>query len=210
MGRPQTFDQHALAARGLELVGDEGWPAVSVRSVADRLGVSSMAIYRVVPDAQALRHVIADAAAEPIQPDLEHHDVFIALEDWAGVAYRHLEQYRGLSAFVIGTWTELPHWLDIIEQHLVAAATSGLTGPKAIATVNSVFAYVLVRGQLRDSLAASRQREMAPVRFDPARYPLIRRNLREFTTAQTTKHFNAGLDALIAGLRATQPTARRR
>ena len=66
MTRTQTFDVGDLAAAGLRVVESAGWTAISVRSVAERLGVSPMALYRVAPDAQQLRRVIADAAAAPI------------------------------------------------------------------------------------------------------------------------------------------------
>jgi AcrR family transcriptional regulator len=201
MARPQTFDRSDLTAAGLSLVEHEGWSAVSVRSVAERLGVSPMALYRLVPDAQHLRHVIADAAAQPIQPDPGAGDVFETLDAWARRAYRQLSRYPGLSSYVIAEWTELSNWLDIIEALLGRAEADGIIGAQAVATVNAIYAYVLARGQLRDTAAAAPRRQLAPVRRHRGRYPLIHRNITEFTTAKTDKHFALGLDVLIDGLR---------
>ena len=67
--------------------------------------------------------------------------------------------------------------------------------------MNAIYTYVLVRCQLRDNAAAAPRRRLAPVRSQRGRFPLIRANLGEFTTAQTDKHFALGLDVLTNGLR---------
>jgi AcrR family transcriptional regulator len=201
MARPQGFDLADLAEAGLGVVTDDGWRAVSFRSVAERLGVSPMALYRLTPDARRLRHAVADAAAPPIPADAAAVDLVAALHTWADRAYRQLARYPGLASYVIAEWTELPSWLDIVESFLAAAAAGGVTGAPAVATVNAVYTYVLLRCQVRDGATAAPRRQLAPVRAQRKRYPLIRANLAEFTTAQTDKHFAIGLDVLIAGLR---------
>jgi len=201
MARPQAFDTSDLAVAGLDLVADVGWAAISVRSVADRLRVSPMALYRVAPDAQHLRRIIADAAAEPIQPQTDSGDLLETLDIWARRAYRHLGRYPGLAGYVITEWTELPHWLDIVEALLAQATADAMVGPRAVATMNAIYTYVLLRCQVRDTAAAAPRRRLAPVREQRSRYPQIRANLGEFTTAKTDKHFSIGLDAFIRGLR---------
>ena len=201
MARPQAFDLVDLASAGLDLVEAEGWPAVSIRSVAGHLGVSPMALYRVVADGQELRRVIADAAAARIRPGPDGGDVIDALHAWARRAYRQLGRYPGLAAYVVTEWTELPSWLDIVETFLAYAQSGGLVGAPAVATVNAIYAYVLLRCQIRDTFAAAPHRQLAPVRAQRARYPLIRANRSEFTTAKTDRHFALNLDVITNGLR---------
>src|SRR5690348_10799303 len=145
MGRPAIFDLGDVEAAGLAVVAGGGWTAVSVRSVARRLGVSTMALYRVVPDAPGLRDAIADAAAGPIRPVAgagAGDDLVDVLDRWADQAHRHLGRHPGLAGYVVGRWTELPRWLDIVEGLLDAAAAAGIRGQEAVATVNAVFAFV--------------------------------------------------------------------
>jgi AcrR family transcriptional regulator len=201
MARPQTFGMRDLTTAGLELVEHEGWSAVSFRSVAAYLDVSPMALYRLTPDAQDLRRVIADAAAEPIQPHSQADKLIDALHDWARAAYRHLGRYPGLPSYVISEWTELPRWLDIVETFLRRADSEGIEGSQAVAAVNAIYAYVLVRCQVRDTASAAPRRRLAPVQHERDRYPLIRHNIAEFTTAKTDKHFAIGLDLITNGLR---------
>jgi AcrR family transcriptional regulator len=197
--RPQ-FDAASLCEAGLAVVRREGWPAVSVRSVADELGVSPMALYRLVADAGELRRRIADAAA--VTGPQPRHDLPLpdALRTWAVGAHRHLVRHRGLASFVLVHWTELPAWLDVVEHLLSVAHDDGLDGPAAVASVNAVFAYVLARAQVHDALAGGPRRQLAPVRAEPGRYPHVWANRPEFARARTERHFLVGLAALVAGL----------
>lgn len=199
MGRLPAFDLDQVAAAGLRLVRREGWAAVSVRALADELGVTPMALYRVAADADGLRDLVADAAAPPVDRGSGEPLVDV-LRAWAVAAYGHLAEYPGLAAYVIVQWTELPAWLDVVEQLLGAADDDGLDGPAAVATVNAVFAYVLVRAQLRDAARVAPRRALGPLADDPDRYPHVRATRGEFATRQTERHFAFGLRALLAGV----------
>lgn len=198
MARPRTFDAGSLAAAGLAVAGRDGWPAVTLRSVAEELGVSPMALYRVAHDADELRRLVADAAAPPVE--LSAAALGVGLRAWAVAAYADLGRRPGLAGYVVAHWTELPAWLDVVEALLDRAAGEGLDGPEAVATVNAVFAYVLVRAQLRDGLAAAPRRRLSPLGDEPDRYPHLRRQRAEFARARVDEHFDFGLSALLAGL----------
>lgn len=201
MARPARFDRSEVADAGLAVVADAGWPAVSMRSVATRLGVTPMSLYRVVADADALRDLVADAAAAPIRPSSGPGGLEAMLHAWAIDAHRHLAGLRGLATYVAARWTELPRWLDIVEQLLDAAEAEGITGEAAVAEVNAVFAYVLARSQFRDGVTPSRA--LRPMVDDPDRYPRMVANRTQFEVARVEPHFRYGLDALVAGRRRT-------
>lgn len=199
MTRAPRFDEASLAAAGLAVVRDDGWAAVTVRAVADRLGVTPMALYRVAPDAEHLRRLVADAAAPAVVVAAGGQLVEV-LRAWAVDAHVALRALPGLAGYVVAHWTELPRWLDVVEALLGAAAADGLEGADAVAAVNAVFAYVLGRAQLHDAIAAAPPRRLGPLRDEPARYPLLRENRGEFARARVEHHFLHGLDALLAGL----------
>ena len=199
MARPRSFDATTLASAGLAVAGREGWAAVTLRTVADELGVSPMALYRVADDAEQLRRLVADAAATPVAGD-GSGPLAAALRDWALAAHRDLCRRPGLAGYVVAHWTELPAWLDVVEALLARAAGEGRDDGDGVATVNAVFAYVLVRAQLHDGLAGAPRRQLQPLRDHPDRYPQIRRQRAEFARARVDEHFRFGLDALLAGL----------
>src|SRR5690349_1804294 len=106
MARPLTFDLDDLVEASLGVIGSEGWDALSMRSAADALGVTPMALYRVVPDARRLRQIAADAVARQLPPPpppssssassgARAGDLVGALRRWAHGAYRELCAYPG-------------------------------------------------------------------------------------------------------------------
>jgi AcrR family transcriptional regulator len=195
--RPQIFKTGDVALAGLR-VSRRGWSTVTFRSVAAELGVSPMALYRVASDAEELRRLIANSAADAIQPvDLGDFDE--TLKAWAERAHRYLSRFPGLSAFVTAEWKHLPRWLDIVEGLLSAAYNAGLDGPAAVAAANAIFAYVLARVQLREAAGAGRH-TLGSVAADSERYPLLRENRSEYAKCEAEKHFSIGLAAIIAGL----------
>lgn len=204
MGRARTFETDDVAAAGLAVVRRDGWAAVSVRSVAAELGVSPMALYREVADADDLRRLIADAAGRtgPVVP--AGGDLLEALGTWGRALYRHLGQFPGLAGELLVQWTELPSWLGVIDELLGRAADAGLDDDAVVGTVNAVFAFVLVRAQLGDFARAAPQRPLAPLRADRRRrrYPNIRRLRPHFATRRSDDAFAFGLEALLAGLAA--------
>lgn len=167
-----------------------------------------MALYRLVSDAEQIRDLIADRAGRDLQGVDVGGPLHVVLRAWAEHAYRQLGRYPGLAAYVIVRWTELPAWLDVVESFLARADDEGLAGERAVATVNAVFAYVLVRAQLHDAAGGAPSRDLAPLRNDPYRYPHVGASQAEFRIRRTDNHFRFGLDALLAGLAAASAPAR--
>lgn len=197
MARPRRFDVASLRVAGVAVARRDGWASVTLRAVADELGVSPMALYRVARDAEQLRRLVADAAAPPVPAAGSQAE---RLEAWAVAAHADLGRTPGLAGYVVAHWTELPAWLDVVEALLAAAVVDGRDGSDAVAAVNAVFAYVLARAQLRDGLAAAPERRLAPLHDQPDRYPHLRANRPEFARARVDVHFRFGLRALLAGL----------
>lgn len=197
MGRHPQFDVDALAEAGLRITSRDSWTAVSVASVAAELSVTAMALYRVVDNAEQLRQVIADSAA-PKVPDSSELKLIDALRTWAVNTHQQLNTLPGLASYVIHEWTELPNWLEIVERFLALGANEGLQGSDAVATINAVFAFVLARAQLRDSVRP--ERRLRPLFEHPERYPFVAKNLTEFRNAHSEAAFKFGLDALTRGL----------
>jgi AcrR family transcriptional regulator len=199
MARNPRYDRDDLVRAGLELVSRSGFDAVTMRSIASALGISPMALYRVVPDAETLKDVVADSAAEQLQPS--DGSLGEVLESWATAAYASLSEYPGLAGYVLHRWTDLPGWLTIVDNLLGAAAREGVEGSLAVARVNAVFAFVLARAQLRENVGGS-SRSLRLLATFPERFEYVRANREAFLVAESDRHFAFGLAALLAGLRA--------
>lgn len=202
MARAARYDLDDLVEAGLGVVRRSGFTSISVRSVAAAIGVSPMALYRLISDAEELKAVIAEAAARNLRPDGTHLSQDV-LRQWAERAYATLSEHPGLAAYVLAHWTDLAGWLAIVDSLLALAANDGVAGPIAVARVNAVFAFVLSRAQLRE---ARTSRTLQLLDDATGRFPFVRANRDQFVTAEADRHFTFGLTALLAGLEAISGT----
>jgi len=70
MGRPAQIDRNAVLAASLQLADEQGLAAVTMQAVADRLGVTPMALYRHVANkADLLDGVVESILMEVPLPD---------------------------------------------------------------------------------------------------------------------------------------------
>jgi len=70
MDAPSTAQKIALAAR--KLLDKEGAEAVTMRRVAEAVGITAMAIYRHYPDREALLNALADGGFEELADSLKN------------------------------------------------------------------------------------------------------------------------------------------
>jgi AcrR family transcriptional regulator len=201
MSRTSRFDQDDAIAAGLAVVRRSGFESISLRAVAAALGVSPMALYRVVRDGDQLRSIIVDGTAKDLQPRVEA-SLEETLRAWADRSYVTLCSYPGVAGYVLVHWTELPGWLGIVDRLLAQAGAEGVEGPIAVGQVNAVFAFVLSRAQLHDSLREAPRRTLQLLDSSGDGFPFVRANRDQFVVAETDRHFSLGLTALLAGLHA--------
>jgi AcrR family transcriptional regulator len=184
---------------GVDVVRARGVEALGVRSVADRLGVTPLALYRYVRDGDELHASVIGLILAGLPRPGAAGAPADRMREWALAARAMLTRYPGLARYLLLRGFELEDALDGVEGLLGVAADAGLTGFECVAAANAVFTYVLMRVEAETSVRAARvvTRSLRPVRRDPQRYPLARRYESEFTTARFDDHFTFGLDALL-------------
>jgi AcrR family transcriptional regulator len=139
---------------GIEIADAEGLAALSMRRVAERLGFTTMALYRYVPGKAELLDLMADTVAGELAPpedaaagwraQLEH----FARADWA-LFHRHPWALQlSVNRPVAG-----PNGLASYDATLRAVSAIGLTPGEVIAVVHTVYNYV--RGTARVSVDAA-------------------------------------------------------
>lgn len=183
---------------GAALVSESGWDRLSLRSVAERLSVTPMALYRHVPDCETLMTSVLNEICTAIPDVLDTNDLERDLGSWARALLEHLRSYPGVAGHLMITWFEAPAVLARVDSLLGLVRRRGLDGFEAVAVTNAVFTYVLMRAeaerQVRSAGVEKRQLSASP---DVLAHlsPLA----EHYTSAQFDAHFDFGLDALIAG-----------
>jgi AcrR family transcriptional regulator len=196
-----ALDADVVVAAGVEVVRAHGWGGLSLRAVAAQLEVTPMALYRHVPDVAALTNEVIESISARMTEVPRSGDVREDLWAWAHAARSALSPFPGVAAHLLTVWFEVPSVLGTIEDLLDVAYDGGLDGFEAVAAVNALFMYVLMRaeaeqtvrtaGAVRRSLALAKSRRPLPRLRSLASY---------YTTAELDRHFEYGLQALLAGI----------
>jgi len=131
-----------IVAAAVEVADEEGLSALSMRRVAEKLGFTTMSLYRYVPGKAELLDLMQDAvAAEIVLPD---HGLdwraglaFSARQDW------ELFQRHPWMAQVTSTRSVPgPHYMAELEARLRVLSGAGLSGRETMAVANLVSQYV--------------------------------------------------------------------
>jgi AcrR family transcriptional regulator len=158
--RPRlTTDAIALAA--IVLADAEGLDAVSMRRVAERLGVAAMSLYRYVPGKAGLLDLVVDRVCAEVEPVPRRGGWRTRLERVA-VANRNLfVRHPWLLDVFPGRPPLGPGVIGKYERELRALAGSGLGDVELDLVLSAVLAYV--RGAARSVVESSQLREQTGV-----------------------------------------------
>ena len=171
--------------------------ALGIRSVAGIVGTTPMALYRYVADATDLRDAVLERlfVSLPTRPGSVDD-----LGSWARQFRGWLLEVPGLSRLVLIRWFELAPMLDLVEALLKVFRDVGLKGFELVAAANSVFSYVLARGQLEEAVRASGVRRALRWEAGEAERPLLDSLRGEYEIARLDEHFDFGLRLVLTGL----------
>lgn len=186
---------------GAGLVRRDGWSALSLRGVAATLGVTPMALYRHVPDSDALLTGVLDAIVAGAPTAQSTGDLAADLARWARDLHGYLSRFAGVAGRLLTAWFDCGPMLERLEDLLALVAEHGIEGYEAVAVTNALFTYVLMRGeaerQVRSAGVVRRRLRRASGGRELTRLQSLSQH---YTTAQFDAHFEFGLGALIAGM----------
>jgi AcrR family transcriptional regulator len=222
-GPKRSLDMHALARAGIRRADAAGLDAVSMRTVAADIGVSSMALYRYVRSKQELLLMMVDEAIGPpprtTSRDSNWRD---GLTTWAHAARDRLRAHPWVLDVPVAEPPILPYQTQWTEWGLDVLAATPLTEPQKLSALLLVNVYV--RGQTQLSLgfqqgagteAGPETGPEAGLRWgrrllaltDPARYPRITKAMQanpaaSYETDFGTDEFSFGLNTVLDGIQA--------
>lgn len=160
-----------------------------------------MALYRHVADATAVKAVVLERIVADIAPTTSAGSFADELRGWARQVRDVLIRYEGVGSYLLSTWFESPTMLGIIDDLLGRALKSGLDEFEAVAAVNAVFMYALMRAHaetvVRTSGTVKRNLRLAASVRPVPHLTALRKHYR---TAEFDLHFDYGLNALLDGI----------
>lgn len=191
----------AVVDAGTRVATSAGLDRVGMRAVAGELGVTPMALYRHVGDADSLHIAVVERLLADLPEVAPGEPWDQRCREWAHAARAVLAPTPGLARHVLLNWIRLPRVLVVIEGLVATLERDGPSDVDAVAGANAVFTHVLMRSQAEEAVRADGvRRDLATLRSMRAQLPLLWAHRDEYRRARLDEHFTYGLDALLNGL----------
>ncbi|MFJ2214559.1 TetR/AcrR family transcriptional regulator C-terminal domain-containing protein [Streptomyces sp. NPDC101062] len=195
------LDPAAVARAALDLLAEKGADAVSVRAVADRLGVRMNTVLWHVKTKAGLLDLMADAivAAMPLDGLPEPWDERV--RELTARYRRALLAHRDGAAIVAGTYAAEPATLRSAEAMVTALRAGGLGEREAAWACFTLVYYVLGLTQ-EEQAAPDAVGDRLARALATGEYPELSRGVPHLTEATFDERFDYGLELILRSLRA--------
>ncbi|KAA5837242.1 TetR family transcriptional regulator [Saccharopolyspora hirsuta] len=197
-GRPPKLTREAVLAAALEVLDESGHEGLSMRAVADRLGVGKMSLYHHVADrAELERLVIERLLAELPVPDAElpwQERISALARSVRSLVVRHP---NATPLVALREYSD-PASLRLPEAVMLALHDAGLRGAALVGGSRLVFSYAIGFAQI-DLIA--RDDATSPMASLPEEdFPHVVAGARATRGLSFDDQFELGLRPLLAGL----------
>lgn len=200
-----SLTREQIVRGALAIARRDGVEALTIRNLAAEVGASRMALYRHVPDKEALLDLTAGAIAEEDLPGLVGGD-----GDWetqlrrlARTVRRRLLEYPGLAELLLRRGNASPAGLALADHGLAILRRAGLDPDAAARGYIAFFDVVLARvhREIAAGPGGPEQRLRPQVQAaEPERFPHLADLLPNLESLGPDDIFETELDLLIAGL----------
>ncbi|MEC3953740.1 TetR/AcrR family transcriptional regulator C-terminal domain-containing protein [Nocardia sp. CDC153] len=203
MPRPKSLTTADLAAAALAVIDRDGLPALTMRAVAQQLGMATMALYRYVPDRQRLEILVADAILGSIDvsppPRTDWRERLAILLDRARAAISAHPAAVPLALRHRQTSPATTRW---IEAMLTVLTEAGFTGRDRVIAQRVVVDFLLGFLQNEHYAALAGAGTAAMAELSAAEYPLLVDTATQAREMSADDEFRGGTELLVLGLSA--------
>lgn len=204
-----SLTRDRIVEAALSIARDEGLEALSIRKLAEQVGVSRMALYRHIPDKEALLDLVADAIADRdlAIPDVDSGSWDERLRVLAAGMRSQLLAYKGLTDLIVTRGNRGPSVLKLTEAVLSILDDAGFDAHWAARYYQAVIDVLVgrVHAELQSTLTSPdrAERMIAAVESQPVgTWPLIGEVGSHLQTVTEDEIYATEVELLIDGLRA--------
>ena len=203
MPRPKSLALDDIATAALSLLDRAGLGALSMRSVADELGVGTMSLYRYVSDREHLERLVVELVLRDVV--LEAPSRASWTNRLALLAERVREAvgaHPAVLPLLIIHRHESPHSIRWGEAVLGVLAQAGFSGKRRVIAFRSLLSYVIGALQVEQlgPLAGAGTRALAEL--PASEFPYLAETARDAQRVDPASEFRSGLALLLRGLAA--------
>jgi AcrR family transcriptional regulator len=202
MPRPRSLTQDQLASAALAVLDREGLAGLSMRAVAQELGMSAMGLYRYVDDREELERIVVELVLGSV--DAEPPEPGAPWRERIEVMARRLRDAVGAHPAVVPlTITHRHRSLGVLrwsETVLGVLADAGVEGEQRVVALRGLLSYVIGAIQLEHLGALSGPGTAAISGLPAADFPHLAETARCARDVGPDQEFLGGLALLLDGL----------
>lgn len=204
------LSREAVVQTALEITAEQGLPAVTMRAVGARFGVTPMALYRHITDRPTLVRLVADRIGTLVHPTAAPTAPWQdRVRSWAHSQREILRAHPGTAAWLLENGPTGPQAYRLLEYLAAALTDAGLDDARAARGAALVMSWTFSRVSIEDATGLGARRAGRADAFvdglatvDPTDHPNAARIGREFFTLSGEEIFQTGLTWIVAGLTA--------
>jgi len=201
MPRPKSLSPTDIAAAALTIADRDGLAAVSMRSVADELGMGTMSLYRYVTDREHVERLVVDLVLSRVdtnlQPRLGWRTRITLLAERARDA---VITHPAIVPLLLTHRSSSEHSTRWGEAVLHVLAEAGFNGTRRVVAFRTLLAYLFGAIQLSvlGPLAGAGTRALAAL--PEAKYPTLAETARHAERIDPDTEFRQGLAVVLRGI----------
>jgi AcrR family transcriptional regulator len=194
----------AIVAAAGELLDEHGLAGVTMRRVAERLGVGTMTLYGYFPDKDALLDAIIDATGAELVPPAPEGNWKTSLRELMVGLHDQLIEHPFLVELRLRRPIISPEAMRWTESSLAILQRAGLTPGQAMQAFRPLFVYTFGHAAFtprEDERGVTSRAQAAVLSLPPDEYPLVTAAAQELAQALVGQEpYELGLDLLLDGI----------
>jgi AcrR family transcriptional regulator len=210
---PGRISAEEIVDCALEVADSEGLSALTIRRVADDLGVGAMTLYTYFPNKEKILDGLADRVLGHLA--VPSADKVNPIQVVRALAHAFFDLFRDHPSILALFSTRTTHSFDALrggmEAPLKLLEDSGFTGQSAVQIYGVVVSYALGFAAYQaprpwghphraDAAELRRQREHTYAAMPSAEFPTVTNLARPLTMLPSDEQFDFGLECILAGL----------
>lgn len=200
MPRQRSLTRAQIAAAALEIVDTDGLESLSMRTVARKLGIGAMSLYRYVADRDELEAMVVDLVLEAV--DLRpptgsaRHRIAVLAQRVREAAVRH----PAVVPLVLAHRHRVPAALRWGEVVLGVLADAGCAGKRRVYAFRALLAYTFGALEVQHYSALSGPGTRALAELPADEFPRLSETAAAARGIGAGDEFRHGLEILLRGL----------
>ncbi|WP_460105113.1 TetR/AcrR family transcriptional regulator [Streptomyces sp. YKOK-J1] len=202
MPRPRSLAPHQLASAALAVIDRDGLTALSMRAVAQELGMSTMGLYRYVQDREDLERLVVERVLSEVDTGLP--DAGASWRDQVVLMARRLRDTVGAHPEVVPLTVVHRHHSPAVlrwsETVLTILTGAGIDGERRVVALRTLLGYLIGAIQLEHLGPLTGPGTTAITRLPATDFPHMTETARTARTMDADREFLGGLRLLLNGL----------